>query len=144
MIDIIFIVLVFLIFLIGSSNYENFESVMTPEDEMYQSNQVTALTDGLDENITGTLSGISSMVSSLTGEIQGKVNERKKWIEGCAGKRTFTIRVPYGSRCSRRHCWSYRCRCGWRGCKSCSKCKTIYYGCTKWRNQTKTVPQWKC
>ena len=153
MIDIIFIVLVFLIFLIGSSNYENFESVMTPEDEMYQSNQVTALTDGLDENITGTTTGITTMVNGLSTDIPNKINKNKKYIEGCVGSVRHCGKEPYMGRCSRRPCSRVPCgtSCsgsGWRrrcSTKYCTRCRTIYYGCTKWRNKcTPSYPLWKC
>ena len=152
MIDIIFIVLLFLVFLIGANNYENFESVMTPEDEMYQSNQVTALTEGLDENITGSVTGISSMAGDITGEID-KITEKKDWIEGCVDYVQHCGKEPYWGRCSRRHCPRVPCgtSCsgsGWRrscSTKYCTRCRTIYYGCTKWRNKcTPKYPLWKC
>lgn len=140
MLDIIFIILVFLVFLIGANNYESFENDNTQEDEMYQSNQVNALTEGLNENITGTVTGISTMVGNITGEID-QITQKKNWIEGCIGHVQHCGKEPYWGNCSRRHCWSYGC--GWR--KTCRKCKTVNYGCTKWRSKcTPKYPLWKC
>ena len=152
MLDIIFIILVFLVFLIGANNYESFENDTTQEDVMYQSNQVNALTGGLDENITGTTTGISTMVSDITGEID-KLTEKKEWIEGCVGSVRHCGKEPYMGRCSRRPCSRVPCgtSCsgsGWRrrcSTKYCTRCRTIYYGCTKWRNKcTPSYPVWKC
>jgi hypothetical protein len=150
MIDIIFIVLLFLVFLVGANNYENFESIMAQEDELYQSNQVTALTEGLDENITGTLTGITNMVGDITGEID-KLTEKKKWIDGC---------VSYVQHCGKEPYWCNGCckgsgydcnhRCSRRD--SLGVCTEVSHDtcypdidCWKWRsNCTDKYPLWKC
>ncbi len=135
MIDIIFIVLLFLVFLVGANNYENFENKATKEDDLYQSNQITALTEGLNENITGTLTGVSTMVGDITGEI-GKITEKKDWIEGCVDYVQHCGQEPYWGTCSKEVCV---------GSGRYRKCKDEDYGCTKWRSKcTPKYPLWKC
>ena len=156
--DIIFLVLIFLIFIYGiSSSYENFESVMTPEDDMYQSNQVTVLTEGLDENITGTTTGITTMVGNLTGEVEGKINGAKSHIESCAGKVEYSVPKYTWDNNGCENCNTGSHPCNW-GCTkkirgvcvshgyrdTCSN-PCIKYGCFVRRSDEKIeLPKWTC
>lgn len=139
--DILFLVLLALIFFIGISSYkfESFQS--TPEGQLYQTQTISNITTGVTQNTSNALENISSMVNSVTNDIQSKINSTKEYIEGCVGYVQHCGKEPYWGNCSRRHCWSYGC--GWR--KTCRKCKTINYGCTKWRSKcTPKYPLWKC
>ena len=132
MIDIIFIVLVFFIFLIGFSNYEHFQSNATPEDDLYQTNGLKALTSILDENIPKIYDTIKSMVSGLKGELEGKLNGIKNHIEDCVSYVQHCGKEPYPSTCSKEVC-------------AFGKCKDVDYGCTKWRSKcTQKYPLWTC
>ena len=143
--DILFLALVALIFFIGISTYkfESFQS--TPEGQLYQTQTISNITTRVTQNTSNALEGISSMVNGITNDIQSKINSTKEYIEGCVGYVQHCGKEPYPSTCSREHCWSYKCKCGFSGCSTCRDCKTINYGCTKWRSKcTPKYPLWKC
>ena len=145
MLDIILLVLIFLIFIYGTRTYGFFEKFETPENELYQTENIKYIRDVLDQYLPDIGGKIFDLVSGIGDQIKNKISGSISWIERCIGTVRHCGKEPYWSRCSRRHCWSYKCRCGWRGCKTCSSCKTVHYGCTKWRNKcTPTYPVWKC
>ena len=151
MLDILFIVLVVFVFLIGINyNKEGFE---TQPDDLYQTEPIKSLTKKLNEYLQALISNIGTMVSTISDNITSKANEKINWIKGCVGHVQHCGKQPYWSRCSRRHCPRVPCgtSCsgsGWnRRCstKYCTRCSTVYYGCTKWRsNCTPKYPLWKC
>lgn len=145
--DILFLVLVALIFFIGISAYkfESFESTSTPEGQLYQTQTISNITTGVTQNTNNALEGISSMINGITNDIQSKINSTKDYIEGCVSYVQHCGKEPYPSTCSREHCWSYKCKCGFGGCSTCRDCKTVNYGCTKWRSKcTPKYPLWTC
>jgi hypothetical protein len=153
MLDIILLVLIFLIFIYAVNNYGFFEKFETPENELYQTENIKYIRDVLDQYLPDIGGKIFDIVSGIGEQIKNKISGSIGWIERCAGCVKFCGKEPYWGTCSRRDCARVPCgtSCSGSGInkrcstKYCTRCHTVYYGCTKWRDKcTPGLPKWNC
>ncbi len=149
MLDILFIVLVVFVFLIGiSRTKEGFE---TQPDDLYQTEPIKSLTEKLNEYLQALILSIETMLNGIAGNIESNVSDKMGWIKSCVGCVKFCGKEPYWGTCSRTECPSVPCGESCSGTppscstKYCTRCATVNYGCTQWRDKcTPKFPKWKC